>query len=89
MKSRDQIERELARIILDACQAEQDASGEFMCPADVLADLRPPGRTERATVDVARRACGINDRIFEQELHRHLMVVEIMHGVRKTHRRPS
>jgi hypothetical protein len=83
MKSRDQIERELARIILSAAQAEQDASGEFMCPADVLADLRPSGRTERATVGVARRACGINDRIFEQELHRHLMVVEIVHGVRK------
>jgi hypothetical protein len=27
--------------------------------------------------------------VWGQEIHRHMMVVEIMHGVRKTHRRAS
>ena len=86
MKSRDEIERQLSRILLDAAQGEQDAVGEFMVPASILSDLRP---AERATVDVARRAVGVGDRVGGQEIHRHMMVVEIMHGVRKTHRRAS
>jgi len=79
MKSRDEIERQLCHILLDSAQGEQDATGEFMVPADVLSDLRPP---ERATVDVARRACGIADRVWEQELRHHLLVREIVHGAR-------
>jgi hypothetical protein len=79
MKSRDEISRQLSRIILDAAQGEADATGEFMVPANVLDDLRPP---ERVTVDMARRACSIEDRVWEQELHRHMVVAEIMGGVR-------
>ena len=86
MKSRDAIERELAQAIITACQLEQDNGKGFMCPADVLSDLRPP---ERLTASDARLAVGIADRIWESELHRHLMVVEIMHGTRKAHRRSS
>jgi hypothetical protein len=86
MKSRDAIERELAQAILSAAQFEQDASGEFMCPSEVLSDLRP---AERATVDVTRRACGVNDRIFEQELRHFLFVREIIAGTRKAHRRSA
>ena len=86
MKSRDEIERQLSRILLDAAQGEQDAIGEFMVPASILSDLRP---AERATVDVARHAVGIADRVWEQELRRHMMVVEIMHPTRKAHRRSS
>jgi hypothetical protein len=47
----------------------------FMVPANVLDDLRPP---ERSTVDVARHACGIEDRIWEQEMRHHLLVREIV-----------
>lgn len=83
MKTREEISRQLSRIILDAAQGEQEAGRGFMCPADVLADLRPP---ERSTIDVARRACGIADRVWEQELHRHMTVIEIMSGVRKAAR---
>jgi hypothetical protein len=83
MKSRDEIERSLARILLDSAQGEQDATGEFMVPASILSDLRP---TERATVDVARRACGIEDRIWNQELRHHLLVREIVHGADRRRR---
>ena len=84
MKSREQIARELARVILDAAQLEQNEHGEFMVPADVLADLRP---AERATVDVARHAVGIGDRVWQHELRRHMVVREIVHGARKAGRR--
>jgi hypothetical protein len=86
VKSRDEIERSLSRILLDAAQGEQDATGEFMVPPSILDDLRP---AERATVDAARRAVGVGDRVWEQELHRHLMVVDIVSGVCKVHRRSS
>lgn len=85
MKSRDEIERQLSRILLDAAQGEEDAGCGFMVPPSILSDLRP---AERATVDVARHAVGIADRVWEQELHRHLMVIEIMHPTRKAHRAP-
>jgi hypothetical protein len=84
MKSRDEIERQLSRILLDAAQGEQDAVGEFMVPASILSDLRP---AERATVDVARRACGVMDRVWEQELRHHLLVREIVHGAASQHGR--
>jgi hypothetical protein len=84
MKSRDQIERELARCILSAAQSEQDATGEFMCPAGTLADLLP---SERQTVDVARRACGVMDRVWDAELRHHLLVREIVHGAASQHGR--
>jgi len=86
MKSRDQIERELSQAILSACQVEQDSGKGFMVPSGTLPDLLPP---ERLTADVARHAVGIADRVWEQELHRHMMVVEIMHGTRKSHRSAS
>ena len=79
MKTRDQIERELCRIILDACQAEQDATAEFMLPSGSLPDLLP---AERLTADAARRVVGITDRIWDAELRHHLVVVEIVHGAR-------
>jgi hypothetical protein len=86
VKSRDEIERQLARILLDSAQGEQDATGEFVVPPDVLSDLRP---AERATVDVARHACGISDRIWQPELRHFLFVREIIDGTRKAHRRSS
>ena len=86
MKTRDEIERQLSQVILSACQVEQDSGKGFMVPSGTLPDLLPP---ERLTAADARHAVGIADRIWEQELRRHLMVVEIMHGVRKTHRRSS
>jgi hypothetical protein len=79
MKSRDAIERELAQAIITACQLEQDNGKGFMCPADVLSDLRPP---ERLTASDARLAVGIADRIWDAELRHHLMVREIVHGAR-------
>jgi hypothetical protein len=87
MKSRDEIERQLCHILLDSAQAEQDATGEFMVPVGTLPDLLPAER--RLTAADARHAVGIGDRIWEQELRRHLVVADIMHGVRKSHRRAS
>jgi hypothetical protein len=84
VKSPDAEARELARILLDAAQIEQDNGCGFMVSADVLADLRP---AERATVDVARHACGIADRVWEQELRHHLLVREIVHGAASQHGR--
>ncbi len=84
MKSRDEIERQLSQILLDAAQLEADAGRGFMVPADILADLRP---AERATVDAARRAVGIGDHVWSQELHRHTMVRGIVGGARKAGRR--
>ena len=78
--------RQLAHILLDSAQIEQDEGRGFMVPADILADLRP---AERSTVDVARRAVGIADRIWEQELRHFLFVREIIAGTRKVHRRSS
>jgi hypothetical protein len=86
VKSRDQIERELARIILDACQAEQDATAEFMLPSGTLPDLLP---AERATAANARHAVGISDRVWDAELRHFLFVREIIAGTRKTHRRSA
>jgi hypothetical protein len=86
MKTRDEIERQLSRVILSACQIEQDSGKGFMVPSGTLPDLLP---SERCTASAARLAVGIADRIWESELHRHLMVVEIMHGTRKAHRRSS
>lgn len=77
MKTRDEIERQLCQIILDAAQFEQDDTGEFMVPADILSDLRP---AERATVDVARRACGISDKTWDREFRIHNFVAGIMEG---------
>ena len=85
MTTRESIARELAQIILSSAQSEADEGRGFMVPANVLADLRPP---EWATVDVARRAVGIEDRVWQQEIHRHMVVLEIMHGVSKSHRPP-
>ncbi len=48
-----------------------------MVPADVLSDLRRP---ERATVDFARRACGISDKIWAREFRTHNFVAGIMEG---------
>jgi hypothetical protein len=86
VKSRDEIERELCRAILSSAQSEADEGRGFMCPPEALSDLRSP---ERATVDVARRAVGVNDRIWEQELHRHVVVHDIVSGTRKNHRSAS
>jgi hypothetical protein len=55
-----------------------------MVPPSILDDLRRP---ERATVDVARRAVGIEDRVWEQELRHHLLVREIVHGAGSQHGR--
>jgi hypothetical protein len=77
VKTRDEIERQLSQVILSACQVEQDSGKGFMVPSGTLPDLLPP---ERLTAADARHAVGIADRIWEQELRRHLMVVEIMHG---------
>ncbi len=86
MKRRDETERQLARILLDAAQAEQESGKGFMVPEDVLADLRPP---ERATTHAARLVVGVSDRVWEHELHRHTMVREVLGGAGKSHRRPA
>jgi hypothetical protein len=75
----DHEQRQLARILLDSAQIEADEGRGFMVPADILSDLRP---AERATVDVARHACGIEDRIWDAEHRRHSVVHEITSGVR-------
>jgi hypothetical protein len=79
-------QRQLARILLDAAQAESDDHGEFMVPANVLVRELPP---ERLTVDRARRLLGIEDRIWDQEHQRHFVVHQILSGTRKHHRRAS
>jgi hypothetical protein len=86
MKTRDEIERELCRCILSAAQSEADAGRGFLVPPDCLADLRPP---QRATVDTARRACGISDKTWDREFRIHEFVAEIRRGVRKHHRTPA
>jgi hypothetical protein len=84
VKSRDEIERQLCQIILSACQVEQDATGQFMVPVGTLPDLLP---SERLTAADARHAAGVADHIWEQELRRHLMVREIVHGASQHGRR--
>jgi hypothetical protein len=79
MKSRDEIERQLCHIILVAAQSEADAGRGFTLPPDILADLRPP---ERVSAEVARLAVGVDDRVWEQELRRHLVMTDIVSGTR-------
>jgi hypothetical protein len=92
MKSRDQIERELAQCILSACQVSQDSGKGFYVPLGTLPDLLPP---QRLTAADARHAVGIGDVVWDQEFRRHLMVAQIMEGrsnnggSRKAHRRPG
>jgi hypothetical protein len=83
MKSREEIARQLCRILLDSAQAEQDATGEFVVPVGTLPDLLP---SERLTADVARRACCIEDRVWDAELRHHLLVHEIIHGADRQRR---
>jgi hypothetical protein len=78
-------QRQLSRIVLDAAQYESDEHGEFVVPAGTLPELPP----ERVTVDQARRLLGIEDRVWNQELHRHVVVHEIVSGTRKRHRSAS
>jgi hypothetical protein len=84
VKSRDAIERELARAILSAAQFEQDNGNGFMVPSGTLPDLLP---ATSLTVDVARRACGVMDRVWDAELRHHLLVQEIVHGAASQHGR--
>jgi hypothetical protein len=86
MKSRDEIARQLCRILLDACQVSQDATGEFVVLPGTLPDLLPP---QRLTADVARRACSIDDRTWDRELRRHIFVAGIMRPPGKHHPRPA
>jgi hypothetical protein len=83
MKTRDSIARELAQIILSSAQSEADEGRGFIVADDILADLRPAGR---ATMDVARRAVGIEDRIWDAELRHFMFVREIIAGTRKARR---
>ena len=77
----DHEQRQLCRILLDSAQLEADAGRGFMVPVGTLTEL-PPGRL---TLDVARRALGIDDRIWQSEHHRHVVVREIV----GTHRSAS
>ncbi len=75
--------RQLCRILLDAAQGEADAGRGFLVPVGTLPDLLP---RERLTLDVTRRALGIEQRVWAQEHHRHVVVREIVGATRKRHR---
>jgi hypothetical protein len=89
MKSPDAEARELARILIDAAQIEQDSGNGMMVPASVIRQLRivPPIMPGPVTLDEARRRLGIPLAIFEQELRHHLLVWEIVHGAAGHRRR--
>jgi hypothetical protein len=71
----DQEQRRFARILLDAAQLEADAGRGFLVPVGTLPNLRPP---ERLTLDAARRSLGIEDRVWEHEHRRHMIVRQII-----------
>jgi hypothetical protein len=71
----DQEQRQTARILLDAAQLEADAGRGFLVPAGTLPNLLPP---ERLTLDAARRSLGIEDRVWDREHHRHLIVCQLV-----------
>jgi len=77
--------RRLARILLDAAQLEDDNGRGFVMPAGTLPNL-PPGPL---TLDIARRALGIDQRVWDQEHQGHRIAREIAAGVRKQHRGAS
>jgi hypothetical protein len=79
----DPEQRRLARILLDAAQLEADAGRGFLVPVGTLPNLLP---RERLTLDTVRRSLGIEDRVWDHEHHRHMIVREII-GERT--RRPS
>jgi hypothetical protein len=85
MKTREEISRQLCQAILSAAQFEADEGRGFMVPSGTLPDLLPP---QRLTADAARQLCGIEPRIWDAEHRRHMVVTEIVHGVRKAHRPP-
>jgi hypothetical protein len=91
MKSPDQEARELARILLDAAQIENDNGHGMTVPESVVRQLRIVcgDIPINMTLDEARRRLDISLVIFEQELRHHMFIREIMHGVRKNHRRAS
>jgi hypothetical protein len=91
MKSPDAEARQLARILIDAAQSEQDSGNGMMVPASVIRQLRivPPSMPGSVTLDEARRLLGIPLPIFEQEHGHHFMVQSIVRGARKNHRRSS